>query len=122
MAVCVCVHAQTMVRWSSGGFFEFEKGRARHPHAHAHLKNTHTHCNCPCYSAALHRIVWLWSRINGGREIRVNLLGPHGPGFVSKPHFGFVEGNGNESGQNRGNKVFLDPGLDVIHIFFQLTL
>lgn len=76
MTVYICVHAQTMVRWSSGVFFvEFEKGRARHPHAHAHLKNTHTHCNCPCYSAVLHRIVWLWSRINGGREIRVNLLG-----------------------------------------------
>lgn len=40
----------------------------------------------------------LWNRINGGRSIRVNLSETHGPGFVSKPHFGFVEENGNNMG------------------------
>ena len=119
MCVCVCVRAQRTVRWCSGGF-GIGKKRARHPHAHTHIdiKNTLMHCNCPCYSGALRCIVRLWSRINGGRGIRVNLLGTHGPGFVSKPHFGFVEGNGNDMGAKQGGKkVCLDLGSDVIHFF-----
>lgn len=51
----------------------------------------------------------LWSRINGGRGIRVNLLGTHGPGFVSKPHFGFVEGNGNDTGAKQGKQRLFRP-------------
>lgn len=98
------------------GVLELEKERARdphthavthrHTHAHAHIKKTHVHCNCPCYSGALRRIVWLWSRINGGRGIRVNLLGTHGPGFVSKAHFGFVEGNGNDMRAKQEKKSY----------------
>lgn len=65
--------------------------------------------------------MWLWSRINGGRGIRVNLLGTHGPGFVSKPHFGSVEGNGNDTGAKQGKKkVCFDLRLDVIPFSFFL--
>lgn len=46
----------------------------------------------------------LWSRINGGCGIRVNLLGTHGPGFVSKAHFGCVEGNENDTGAKQGEQ------------------
>lgn len=89
------------------GVLELEREqRARsNTQAHTQRKNTHMHCNCPCYSGALSCIVQLWSRINGGRGIRVNLLGTHGPGFVSKPHFGFVEENGNDMGAKQEKGV-----------------
>lgn len=105
-------------------------------HARTHIhrereKKSHMHCNCPCYSGALSCIVRLWSRINGGRGIRVNLLGTHGPGFVSKPHFGFVEENGNDMGAKQEKESFLKEkksffffqilfrlSLDVIHFLF----
>lgn len=108
-------------RWS-GGDFGIGKRESMCTRVRTNaFKSTHphTHCNCPCYSGALRCIVWLWSRINGGRGIRVNLLGTHGPGFVSKPHFGFVEGNGNDMGAKQENTFFIYvPPNSVFFCFF----
>lgn len=61
----------------------------------------------------------LWSRINGGCGIRVNLLGTHGPGFVSKAHFGCVEGNENDTGgKTRRTKSVFSHVLEAICCLF----
>lgn len=80
------------------------------PSPHTRTRETHT-CTVIAgaiqqHSAALCSSRW---RINGGCGIRVNLLGPHGPGFVSKPHFGFVEGNGNDTRAKQGKQSLWRP-------------
>lgn len=87
----------------AGGGSVFGKDRAWHPHARAHIKHTRT---VIARAIQEHSAALCGSRgqVNGGCGIRVNLLGPHGPGFVSKPHFGFVEGNGNDMRAKQGKQ------------------
>ena len=76
--------------------------RAHKTHAH-----THTHTSTVIAGAIQeHSAALRGSRgqVNGGCGIRVNLLGPDGPGFVSKPHFGVVEGNGNDMRAKQGKQ------------------
>lgn len=87
----------------------FEKERARHPTC-ARTHKTHT-CTVIARAIQEHSAALCGSQgqINGGCGIRVNLLGPHGPGFVSKPHFGFVEGNGNDMRAKQGKQSLYSP-------------
>lgn len=91
-------------QWGWGeGVSVWKREREASTRTRAHIKHTRT---VIARAIQEHSAALCGSRgqVNGGCGIRVTLLGPPGPGFVSKPHFGFVEGNGNDMRAKQGKQ------------------